>query len=64
MVSISETLLVSFDHCNDDDIPTLTIARRNGNQLEVLTTFLGDEAYQLYYKLIGAERYPINSKNK
>ena len=55
MRNISETLIINFDHCNDD-IPVLLISKCEGKQVNVLSTFLGSEAYEIYSKLIGVER--------
>ena len=55
MRNISETLIINFDHCNDD-IPVLLVSKCEGKQVNVLSTFLGSEAYEIYSKLIGVER--------
>ncbi len=55
MRNISETLMINFDHCNDD-IPALVVSKCEGKQVYVLNTFLGSEAYEIYSKLIGIKR--------
>ena len=55
MRNISETLMINFDHCNDD-IPCLIVSKCEGKQVDILTTFLGSDAYEIYSKLIGVER--------
>lgn len=40
-------------------MPCLTVVRRDGDKIKQLSTFYGEEAYQLYSKLIGAKRYLI-----
>lgn len=53
-----DILIVGFDNGgNEGDIPTLTIGKtdRKTRKVEILKAFMGDEAVQLYNKLISKE---------
>lgn len=46
-----DCLIVSFDWNFNKDIATLMVARRDGDNIKILNSFIGDEAIDLYYKL-------------
>lgn len=46
-----DCLVVSFDWNFNKDIATLMVARRDGDNIKILNSFINDEAVDLYYKL-------------
>lgn len=60
MSGISKTykedcLIVSFDWNFNKDIATLMVAKRDGDNIKILNSFIGDEAIDLYYKLVNRD---------
>ncbi len=49
----SDTLFVTADFCNED-IGVLFVGRRHGDEIAILNQFSGDEALEVYNKLVGA----------
>ena len=47
-----DNLIVTYDCCAPD-VPTLCVARREGNKVKVLNTIQGDKAFEVYKYLIG-----------
>lgn len=52
MMKYDDILIVNYDSY-PPDIPVLCIARREGDNLRMLNVVQGDEALDLYRKLIG-----------
>lgn len=53
MVPISDTLLISIDAAHGDDIAVLIVGRKRPNDsLEIVDAFQGQEAIDIYNKLI------------
>lgn len=46
-----DCLIVSFDWSFNKDIATLMVARRDGDNIRILNSFINDEAVDLYHKL-------------
>ena len=52
---MEDSLIITYDNC-PPDVPTLMIARREGDKIIVLNTIQGDEAFGMYHYLTnGAE---------
>lgn len=49
---ISESYLIGFDYASGD-VPCLTVVKRNKNKLEVVNTFYGNGALDMYWRLTG-----------
>lgn len=45
--NISESLLIGFDYCENDEA-CLTVVRRKKDKLEVINTYYGEAAIQIY----------------
>lgn len=45
-----DSLIVTYDNCSPD-VPTLCIARKDGNKVKVLNTIQGDAAFGIYHYL-------------
>lgn len=52
MNSITETLLVGFDSSNEDNSVLIVGRKRPNNSLDIINAFQGEEAEELYKKLI------------
>ena len=53
MQNISDTILVSVDFTHGKDIGVLIVGRKRPNEsVEIINAFQGDEARELYEKLI------------
>lgn len=50
-----DLLIVSFDYNLDNDIATIMVARKYGDNIKILNSLTGDEAIDLYYKLTNGE---------
>jgi hypothetical protein len=46
---------IGFDMSNNKDIPVLTVGKYVDNKMTVINVFIGDEAIDMYKKLIGPE---------
>lgn len=51
----NDTLLVGFDFTHGEDNKVMIIGHKEGEYLKIVNAFSGDEAYELYKKLIGAK---------
>ena len=52
--SFTDIILVSFDYSNKDDQSILVVGRRRMNEsVEIINAFSGEEAEELYNKLVG-----------
>lgn len=49
-MKVADTLFIGFDD-GHGDIPVLTVAQRDGNEMRFINIFQGDEARILYQKL-------------
>lgn len=49
---IDDSLIVTYDYC-PPDVPTLIVARKDKYDMTILNIIKGDEALELYRKLIG-----------
>lgn len=49
-MNVADTLFVGFDDTSGD-IPVLTVAKRDGNEMHFINVFQGEEARTLYQKL-------------
>ena len=50
---ITESLLVGFNHSDNGDIPVLIVGKKRPNEsIEIINAFQGEEAEELYKKLI------------
>ena len=47
---VADTLFVGFDDASGD-IPVLTVAKRDGNEMHFINVFQGEEAREMYKKL-------------
>ena len=52
--SISESLLVGFDLSSTYDASVMTVVRTTGGDMEIMKTFVGKEAEDMYEKLGGS----------
>lgn len=60
---MSEVLLVGFDDSHGDDACVLTVGRRNPHipaGVEIINAFQGEEAKELYLKLITKKESKTN----
>lgn len=54
---ITNTLLVGFDREENGDNPVLIIGtKKKGNAVDIINAFDGDEAVDLYKKLVGDKK--------
>ena len=52
--SFTDTILVSFYYSNKDDQSILVVGRKHMNEsVEIINAFSGEEAEELYNKLVG-----------
>lgn len=52
--SIDDILCIGFDYCKNKDTPLLIVMRKNkNNSVEVINSFINQDAIDLYNKLIG-----------
>lgn len=59
-MKINESLLVGVDFTNGEDSSVLIVGRKLPNEsVEIINAFHGEEAEELYKKLIGNEKYKI-----
>lgn len=57
-MKINESLLVGIDFTNGEDVGVLIVGRKRPNEsVEIINAFQGEEAEELYKKLIGNEKY-------
>lgn len=57
-MKINESLLVGVDFTNGEDIGVLIVGRKRPNEsVEIINAFQGEDAEELYKKLIGNEKY-------
>lgn len=57
-MKINESLLVGVDFTNGEDVGVLIVGRKRPNEsVEIINAFQGEEAEELYKKLIGNEKY-------
>lgn len=57
-MKVNESLLVGVDFTNGEDSSVLIVGRKRPNQsVEIINAFQGEEAEELYKKLIGNEKY-------
>lgn len=66
---MEDCLIIGIDIENKKDISCMTVARKNGDEIQVLNHFYNDEAEDIYYKLININtrmEYPemINNATK
>ena len=55
---MADTILVSFDNSNGEDTCVLIVGRKRPNEsVEIINAFQGQEAEDLYRKLVGAGKY-------
>ena len=47
----SDTILVSFDYTHGD-VPVLIVGRKKKGEIEVINAFKGEEAKELYQRLL------------
>ena len=58
VMKINESLLVGVDFTNGEDVGVLIVGRKRPNEsVEIINAFKGEEAEELYKKLIGNEKY-------
>ena len=50
--AIEDCLIVSFDYNLSNDVATMIVARKDCDNVKILNSFIGDEAIDLYYKLV------------
>lgn len=48
----SDCLIIGFDWNFEDDCASLMVARKEGEIIKVLNSFVNKEAVELYYKLV------------
>ncbi len=51
-MKITETILVGFDSSNEDNSVLIVGRKRPNNSLDIINAFQGEEAEELYKKLI------------
>lgn len=52
-MNVNESLIVGVDFTRGKDVGVLIVGRKKpGNDIEIVNAFQGEEAYQLYSKLI------------
>lgn len=57
-MKVNESLLVGVDFTNGEDSSVLIVGRKRPNQsVEIINAFQGEEAEELYKKLVGNEKY-------
>ena len=55
---MEDTILVSYVQPTNGDIPVLIVGRKRSNEsLDIINAFQGDEASELYMKLITKNTY-------
>lgn len=52
MNNIEDSLIVSFDFNSSKDAATMIVARNNGGRIKFLNAIFGDEAKDIYNKLV------------
>ena len=52
LIATSDYLIVAYDCC-PPDVPTLCVARKEGDKIKVLNTIRGNEAFGMYCYLTG-----------
>lgn len=52
MNNIEDSFIVSFDFNSSKDVAAMVVARNNGGRIKFINTFFGDEAKDIYNKLI------------
>ena len=58
VMKVNESLLVGVDFTNSEDTGVLIVGRKRHNEsVEIINSFQGEEAKELYKKLIGNEKY-------
>ena len=50
---LDDSLIITYDCCSPPDAPTLCIARKEGDKVEILNTIQGDVAFGMYHYLTG-----------
>ena len=55
MLDISESYILSVDSSENDHVMVLSVTKWSGSKLVILSTFHGEEAEELYYKLTGKD---------
>lgn len=59
-MKINESLLVGVDFTNGEDVGVLIVGRKRPNQsVDIINAFQGEEAEELYKKLIDNKKYKI-----
>lgn len=48
----NDTILVGFDFTHGEDQKILIVGHKEGKYLKIINAFEGDEAYELYKKLV------------
>lgn len=57
-MKVNESLLVGVDFTNSEDTGVLIVGRKRPNEsVEIINAFQGEDAEELYKKLIGNEKY-------
>lgn len=51
-MKINESLIVGVDISENGDTPVLIVVRKQPGKVEIVNTFQGEEAIELYMKLI------------
>ena len=52
-LSVSETLMVSFDKSDSEDLSYLQVVKYKGAEMRVINVLVGAEAEDAYDKLVG-----------
>lgn len=49
---VSDRLIIAYDNAENGDIPVFTVARKIGGTIYIINWYKGDEAIDMYNKLI------------
>ena len=64
-MKISESIIISIDISENGDTPVLAVCRKQrGNITEIVNIFQGEEAIDLYTKLITTKEYSVSTKHR
>jgi hypothetical protein len=55
-LKVNESLLVGVDFTNDEDVGVLLVGRRENGTVKIINAFQGQEAIDIYKKLIDVEK--------
>lgn len=63
-IKTTDTILVSYDFTHGEDKSVLVVGRKRPNQtVEIINAFQGEEAEELYKKLINKKEKKDGNKN-